>query len=129
MATVGVSMNTLDKLLSLYGFGKIQDCSTIMSVLEKNNVTMEEFHDWIQMMRSKYRPPTPRPIPPPPRRVLKRKCPSCGGWLTLQEVNNSDPRLQVGGDWKCQWLCPNCWWDDYSKEDIKSEAKPYIEEV
>lgn len=61
-----------------------------------------------------------------PIRVLQRRCPQCEDqWLTLGLVNHH-PAGMIGGDWKCQWLCPMCEYEELSAKDIEEEAKPYI---
>jgi len=117
-----------NRITEVFRFGVVQDCGTLIKLLLDSDVTIEAFLNWLEEEKRRYKPPPRSRVPRPPREVLKRKCPSCGKWLHLAEVNHS-PRCRVGGDYKSQWFCPNCWWDEYSKKDIREEAKPYIEEV
>ena len=116
-----------DKILQAFNFGTIQDCANIKIMLDKNNITWEEFLSWVQKKRQDYVPPIPQKIPLSPRYVLKRRCPKCKTWLEIGEVNHK-PCAMVGNNFKCQWICRRCFWDEFSFKDIVEEATPYIEE-
>jgi hypothetical protein len=69
-----------------------------------------------------------RNIPMTPITMLKRKCPDCGRYLNLDEVNHH-PGLMVGGNFKSQWHCKFCHWEECSEKIISEEALPYVEEL
>jgi hypothetical protein len=117
-----------DKIVEAFEFGKLQECKNIKLKLDEHNVSWEEFFEWLDEAATRIKMTPRRVIPDIPRKVLKRKCPKCKSWLTLNTVNNH-PGLMVGGDWKCQWFCMHCEWEQLSKEEIIKEAQPYIEEV
>lgn len=116
-----------DRILEAFEFGNIQECINIKLVLDKNNISWEEFLEWVKDMSGRVLPS--RKVPFPPDFILRRRCPNCkSSWLRLEEVNKH-PRLMVGGDLKCQWYCRVCDWDEFSAKDIVDEARPYVEEL
>jgi hypothetical protein len=60
--------------------------------------------------------------------LLRRKCPQCKVWLRLHRVNK-DPGNMIGGDWKSQWSCAACEWEEFTTKEVQEEGKPYLEEV
>lgn len=118
-----------DKILEAFEFGKIQECRNIILKLREHGISTEEFFDWIDDMAKRVEPIAMPKIPNVQHSVLARHCPECAkAYLILNEVNNH-PALMVGGDYKCQWLCPLCGWEEYSETRIEAEAFPYVEEL
>jgi predicted nucleic-acid-binding Zn-ribbon protein len=117
-----------DKILEAFSFGRIQDCRNIKAKLDEYNISWDEFIDWADN-RAKLIESIPRPkVPNPPRMVLKRKCPECGSWLKLGEVNHS-PCAMVDGGYHSQWLCPKCEWEEFTNKELEKEAEPFLEEL
>jgi hypothetical protein len=54
-----------------------------------------------------------------------RKCPKCKAPMHLNPVNTGNTD-QVGGNFKCQWLCTKCWYDEYSIMTLTEEYEKAV---
>lgn len=116
-----------EKVFEAFTFGKLQECKNIKSVMDQHGISWEEFIDWLQVATQtrSYRNPN---LPPTPKRFLIRRCPICGSYTDIHEVNHM-ACCQIGGKWKSQWFCSSCGWDEYSEKTITEEAKGFIKEI
>lgn len=122
----GVDMD--DNILQAFKFSTIQGCRDIKRKLDELGIPWAEFEEWVEDKAGRIEPiARGKTIPPPPRKALKRKCPQCGSWLRLFEVNHS-PCAQVGEGLKSQWLCWHCEWQEFSARGVIEEADKYTVE-
>lgn len=113
------------KLLEPFGFtfGQLQDISTLLKHLEKNNVSIEAFIDYIEEQK-KEKVKAEKQNKEQGKKDKAQwdknalKCSECKTTMNLYPVNFT-PRDQVGGDFNSQWLCPNCGYEEYSTKTIR----------
>lgn len=102
----------IDKQLEVFGLGRLQDFKTIAKTLIKLSISLEEY---VQHMEQKINVFTET-------KTNKIKCPKCSNTMNLYPVNTG-PRDRVGDNLKSQWLCPKCYYTQFSERDIKSWLK------
>lgn len=114
-----------DKIMEVFEFGRIQECVNIKLKLDEHGISWDEFVEWVKDAAKRHVPAPRNILPPIDHSVLSRECPDCKQFLYLDEVNNNTA-TQVGGNFKCQWLCYKCGWEELSELEIQIAAQPYI---
>lgn len=107
----------IDVTLDAFELGELQTFKVILQTLDIDGWGIADALEHISSLTRTRNAPV---------RVLQRPCPKCKGqWIALAQVNHN-ARTMIGGNWKCQWYCPVCDFEEFSTEDIEKEAKPYL---
>lgn len=117
----------IEKLLLPFGFsfGQLQDISTLLKHLEKNNVSIKDFIEYIAELKIKEAENREHN-----KKIAKKhkeqwqkialKCPECNTTMNLYPVNTHTGD-QTGDGSKSMWQCPKCWYDEYSTKSIREQ--------
>ena len=100
----------IEKLLQVYSFKQLQETKTVLLLLTKNDITNEEYLEYIYQKQQEL---TKANSSPPI--MLTKTCPDCS-----EEMN-----LHPGDDNDSQWVCAYC---RYSQYDTRSVAQVWKEE-
>lgn len=82
--------------------GLLQDCRTLKTILDENEVSWEEFVSWLD-----------KELTQPTKPTYIHNCPKCKRPMTPHEVN-SNRSNRVGGIYRSMWFCLTCGHDEYS---------------
>uniref|UniRef100_A0A6M3K6E2 Uncharacterized protein n=1 Tax=viral metagenome TaxID=1070528 RepID=A0A6M3K6E2_9ZZZZ len=100
-------------LLSCWTYQQLQGFLTLHDVLEREGIEFEELKEFITEHKKELvaRVSKPRKKSSLNKLLLWRnrgkKCPECGAIMWPYPVN-TEPRNQVGGDFKMQLICEHC---------------------
>jgi len=110
-----------------FSFGQLQDIATLLRHLERNNVSVGDYLEYIEQI--KIEQAKNKKFNKERFTKLKElwnknalKCPECSTVMNLYPVN-TNPRDQVEGNFSSQWLCPKCQYEWFSNRNIKSWMK------
>ena len=106
----------MDRRLSAFGFGQIQDALNILSLLSANNLTIPDFRGWVEYKKLKGTYNAPSPMSTSSHYI----CADCGQEADLIRVN-SKPCNMVGGGYKSMFSCKDalgCGYTRYSEETV-----------
>jgi len=115
----------MKELLDPYSFtfGQLQDIASFMQNLHNSNISMIEFIKYIEQEKKKIA--VMGKINQAQRIKSKGlwdknalKCPVCGSAMNLYPVNSSKGD-KIGGVYKSQWQCPECYHDIFSNKQIR----------
>lgn len=111
----------IKKLLEPFGFtfGQLQDISTLLKGFERDNISIEDFIEYIEDQK-KQRIKSIELQKESQKEWEKRalKCPECKTVMRLYPVN-TNPKDRVGNDLRSQWLCPKCWYNEFSTKTTR----------
>jgi len=118
---------TMEQLTAAPTGKVLQECKNLIINFKQNGRDMgtggEEFLSYmkdINLRRQKYEVEQAKLISEYIKRA--KKCPKCGNAMKCYPVNTK-PGNQVGGNWKSQWRCIPCDFNDFSLNDYKVELK------
>ena len=120
-------MPLIEKLLEPFGFtfGQLQDIITLLDHLEKNNVSVEEFTEYVENEKIE-RVKKQKIFEKEQKKSIEEwqkialKCPECNTIMGLYPVNTHTGD-QTGDESKSMWQCPKCWHDEYSTKTIQEQ--------
>jgi len=119
----------IEKLLEpfSFNFAQLQDISTFLKQLKKNNISPSDFIKFVEEKKAEK-----AKIDRRTKEYLKKskelweknalKCPECKIVMNLYSVN-TNPRNQVGDNLRSQWICPKCWYEIFSEKTIQDWIK------
>ena len=121
----------MEKLLEPFSLSGIQTALNIHEVLEINNKTFKDVRKFLKKKKSENKK-TLRKLDRARRWLKKRlkKCPECGGIMTLYPVNQTTED-QVGGGFKSQWLCgkicdnTGCGYEEFSNLSVQKQLEKF----
>lgn len=125
----------IGQLLQAFRFGVLQDCKNIMLKLKRENISLDEFVEWIEeeskvveetrQVSNEYDAPVENP-----RKLLRRRCPDCGNYLVIKPVNHSSSTaIEDAPELKSVWICKRCKFDEFSDKPIHEEIEPHLIDV
>ena len=120
-------MFMIEKILEPFGLslGKKQDLATLLIHLRDNGVTTDEVIEHIEDLKKNIQEKQKKQNKERDRwNEVALKCPDCKIAMQLSPVN-THPANQVDKEFNSQWLCPKCWYDEYSKKTVRE----WIEEI
>lgn len=119
----------IKKILDVFSFGKLQDTVTILTILEKNNITISEFIDFIEGEKMEKAKLDLEKIELEKKErhswnKFALKCPECKEPMGLFPIN-TELGDQTGDDSQSVWICPNndCMETIYNKQTIQEILK------
>lgn len=106
-------MKELKTKLEVFSMGQLQNFKTLAKILLKENVSLEQYIEFIEkeLVISKKNV----------KRALK-KCPGCSRIMRLFPVNTSRAD-QTGDDSNSVWFCKHCLLENFNKETIQEIIK------
>ena len=118
--------------LEAFPFGRLQDAASIITFLERHNISPAEF---VEAVRAKKEKKERQIQETEVRREKAQKqwqqkaprCPDCGMKLSIRPIRAKQQKQNRFG-WRSHWYCMRCAWEQYSVEPVETEIKNYMEE-
>jgi len=131
-----VSENFPKWVFENYPLGQIQDMVTILKEMERNGCTVAELlgyaDQWFKDLRNGHQDQLNRMKKiRDDVRMGSRRCPECGNFLKLVEVNDR-PCSQVDPKYRSLWFCMdgmNCGYELYSELPYEKELAQQVKEL
>jgi len=106
----------IEKFLRGFNFARMQELVELMDTLERQEVSMAEFREFVIFKRKG------GTIINPTRNIERDEfyyCPDCGGPVDILEVNTM-PCNDVGEDYQSMFSCPDisCGWTRFSEDPV-----------
>lgn len=115
----------LERKLSIFSFGRLQDLVTLYDHLEKDDMTVENVREFIEYTKEAMEKATKERDKMLKERTEKwnkktHKCPDCREPLMLRPITIAKGKGNREG-YTCHWYCreENCNFEEYSHEDFK----------
>jgi hypothetical protein len=107
----------IEKILEPFGytFGQLQDLLTLLKLLKRDNISIEEMIYYLEGIR-KDKGQVGKP------KQIELSCPECSGSMSLFRVNDM-ARTQVGEGLKSQVVCSKCSYEKFSDKNIQTWYK------
>lgn len=94
----------MEKLIAAFKFADVQTAVVLWRWLKKNDKTFEDLEKYI-----KIRPVVTAAVP---QTQQSKDCPECKNKMFAFPVNTS-PCNQVGNDYRVQWICRQCEYEEF----------------
>jgi hypothetical protein len=115
--------------LAVFDFGRLQELLTLFSVLEREELTLEDVREFIEAVKElqKAREATFNKFNKDRERLWNkgtRRCPTCAKPLMLRPINTPKGKANREG-YTCHWFCldEKCNFEEYTKEDFQEVYK------
>lgn len=101
----------IENLLTVFNYQQIQDTITLMLLLDRNNLSLEDLKSYIKKKEEQIKNRDFK------HKLIGKTCLECKSIMSLFTVNNL-PGNRVGKGFKSQWYCSKCGYAIYNKESI-----------
>lgn len=117
----------MKKLLEPFGFnfGQLQDIATLLGQLDRQGFSFDDLKDYIEKEKIRKIGET---LGKKDWTKFAPKCKECNEAMRPYSVN-TNPRDQVGGDHKTQWVCFACGHEEFSILSIRNWIKQMTENL
>jgi hypothetical protein len=108
----------VNKILSAFSFGKVQDFLTFLKEMERNNLSVSDIEEFVvskrkEIIRKNNLNDAYSRAYHKLWKEVARKCPSCRNIMKLMDA----------GDGGCHWFCQKCGMGVYSENSVKEEIE------
>ena len=122
--------NEIENALAAFSFHSLQELFFILSIFETKNIEISDFKEYFVEKQKENEQNIKKQNEEYIKFHLKwkrkaKKCPDCDEAMGLYRVNTGK-RDNVGNNYKSQWFCTKCGYDELSEEPYENIYKKII---